>query len=83
MNAREVAWRVFAEEYNSSVLEHKGEGEKPVSYIVTPLGARVNRMLVVGVVTDGDDVQRFPRRAGIRSAHRRSPPSRAGRAHIS
>ena len=56
MNAREVAWRVFAEEYNSSVLEHKGEGEKPVSYIVTPLGARVNRMLVVGVVTDVEDV---------------------------
>jgi RPA family protein len=56
MNAREVAWRVFAEEYNSSVLEHKGEGEKPVSYVVTPLGARVNRMLVVGVVTDVEDV---------------------------
>lgn len=56
MNVREVAWRVFAEEYNSSVLEHSGEGEKPVSYIVTPLGAKVNRMLVVGVVTDIEDV---------------------------
>jgi RPA family protein len=56
MNAREVAWRVFAEEYNSSVLEHSGEGEKPVSYIITPLGAKVNRMLVVGVVTDIEDV---------------------------
>lgn len=56
MNAREVAWRVFAEEYNSSVLEHTGEGEKPVSYVVTPLGAKVNRMMVVGVVTDIEDV---------------------------
>ncbi len=56
MNAREVAWRVFAEEYNSSTLEHSGEGEKPVSYIVTPLGAKVNRMLVVGVVTDIEDI---------------------------
>jgi RPA family protein len=56
MNAREVAWRVFAEEYNSSVLEHSGEGEKPVSYIITPLGAKVNRMLVVGVVTDIEDI---------------------------
>jgi RPA family protein len=56
MNLREVAWRVFAEEYNSSVLEHTGEGEKPVSYIVTPLGAKVNRMMVVGVVTDIEDV---------------------------
>lgn len=56
MNLREVAWRVFAEEYNSSTLEHTGEGEKPVSYIVTPLGAKVNRMLVVGVVTDVEDM---------------------------
>ncbi len=56
MNVREVAWRVFAEEYNSSVLEFTGEGEKPVSYIITPLGAKVNRMLVVGVVTDIEDI---------------------------
>ncbi len=56
MNQREVAWRVFAEEYNSSVLEHTGEGEKPVSYVITPLGAKINRMLVVGVVTDIEDV---------------------------
>lgn len=56
MNLREVAWRVFAEEYNSSVLEHTGEGEKPVSYLVTPLGAKVNRMYVVGVLTDIEEV---------------------------
>jgi RPA family protein len=56
MNQREVAWRVFAEEYNSSTLEHTGEGEKPVSYIITPLGARINRMHIVGVVTDIEDV---------------------------
>jgi RPA family protein len=56
MNVREVAWRVFAEEFNSSVLEHSGEGDKPVSYVITPLGAKVNRMLVVGVVTDIEDI---------------------------
>lgn len=56
MNVREVAWRVFAEEYNSSILEHSGEGEKPVSYVITPLGAKVNRMLVVGVVTEIEEV---------------------------
>ena len=56
MNAREVSWRVFAEEFSSSTMEHSGEGEKPVSYIVTPLGARVNRMLVVGVATEVEDV---------------------------
>ena len=52
MNQREVAWRVFAEEYNSTILEHSGEGEKPVSYVITPLGAKINRLMVVGVVTD-------------------------------
>lgn len=56
MNAREVSWRVFAEEYGSSTMEHQGEGEKPVSYVVTPLGARINRMLVVGVITEIEDV---------------------------
>ncbi|UCE45074.1 MAG: hypothetical protein JSU93_06730 [Methanobacteriota archaeon] len=56
MNAREVSWRVFAEEFASSTMEHSGEGEKPVSYIVTPLGARINRMLVVGVATEVEDV---------------------------
>lgn len=56
MNQREVAWRVFAEEYNSSTLEHAGEGEKPVSYVITPLGAKINRMLIVGVVTDIEDI---------------------------
>ena len=56
MNLREVAWRVFAEEYNSSILEHTGEGEKPVSYVITPLGAKINRMMIVGVVTDIEDV---------------------------
>jgi hypothetical protein len=56
MIVREVAWRVFAEEYNSSVLEHTGEGEKPASYVITPLGAKVNRMFVVGVVTDIEDI---------------------------
>jgi RPA family protein len=56
MNLREVAWRVFAEEYNSSTLEYKGEGEKPVSYVITPLGAKINRMLIVGVVTDIEDI---------------------------
>ena len=56
MNIREVSWRVFAEEYASSTMENAGEGDKPVSYVVTPLGARINRMLVVGVVTEVEEV---------------------------
>ncbi len=53
---REVAWRIFAGEYGDASLEHGGEGERAPSYVVTPLGAMVNRLFVVGVVTDVEDV---------------------------
>ena len=53
---REVAWRLFASEYNDANLETEGGGERPPSYIVTPLGAKVNRVFVVGVITDVENV---------------------------
>ena len=56
MISREVAWRVFAAEFNSSSLEMKGEGEKTPSYLISPLGAKINRIFVVGVLTDNDNV---------------------------
>jgi RPA family protein len=49
---RETAWRLFAVELNSSSLEHQGSGDKAPLYIITPLGAKVNRVLVAGVVTE-------------------------------
>lgn len=52
MISREVAWRAFAAEYNASTLEVKGEGERAPSYVITPLGAMINRLFVVGVLTD-------------------------------
>jgi hypothetical protein len=55
-NKREVAWRLFAEEFNASALEIKGEGEYTPSYVVTPLGAMVNRLFVVGVLTDVENI---------------------------
>jgi len=56
MISREVAWRVFAGEFNASSLEIRGEGEMSPSYVVTPLGAMVNRLFVVGVLTDTDNI---------------------------
>ena len=53
---REAAWRVFAGEYNDSTIEVKGDGEKTPSYIVTPLGAKVNRLFVIGVLTDVENI---------------------------
>ncbi len=53
---REVAWRIFASEYNDATIELKGEGEKTPSYVVTPLGAKVNRVFIIGVLTDVENV---------------------------
>jgi len=49
---RETAWRVFAAEYNASTLEVSDGGERSPSFLVTPLGAMVNRLFIVGVLTD-------------------------------
>jgi RPA family protein len=53
---REPAWRVFAAEYNDATLEIKGGGEKVPSYVVTPLGGKVNRVFLTGVLTDVESV---------------------------
>ena len=42
---RETAWRVFAGEFNDSTVEIKGQGEMSPSYVVTPLGAKINRVI--------------------------------------
>ena len=56
MNARETAWRVFATELNSTTLEIKATEEKAPSYIVTPLGAKINRVLIAGVMTEKENI---------------------------
>jgi len=53
---RETAHRVYADEYNASRHEIKGQGEKDPSFLVTPTGAKVNRLHVVGVCTDVEPV---------------------------
>ncbi len=53
---REVAWRVFAGEYNDSTYVFTEGGERAPSYVVTPLGARINRLLVVGVITEVENI---------------------------
>ena len=53
---RETAWMVFASEYNDSKVEIKGEGEMSPSYVITPLGAKINRLFIIGVLTDVENV---------------------------
>jgi RPA family protein len=53
---REVAWRVFAWEFNRSNL-HISEGdERAPNYIVTPTGVKCNRLFIVGVVTEVENI---------------------------
>ena len=47
---------MFAGELNISSLEKKGEEEKSPTYLITPLGTRMNRVLVAGVLLDKQNV---------------------------
>jgi len=53
---RQPAWRVFAGEFNDSTVEIKGEGDMTPSYVVTPLGAKINRVFIIGVLTDVENI---------------------------
>jgi len=53
---REHAWRVFAEEFNDSSVELKEAGEMKPSYVLTPLGGKMNRVYLVGVLTDVEEI---------------------------
>ncbi|MGZ4940672.1 MAG: hypothetical protein ACXV4Z_09370 [Halobacteriota archaeon] len=57
MVAREPAWRVFAHEFNQSTLQYKEGEERGPTYVISPTGAKINRMFVVGVLTEVEDVR--------------------------
>ncbi len=53
---REVAWRIFAWEFNHSNL-HISEGdERAPNYIITATGVKCNRLFIVGVVTEVENI---------------------------
>lgn len=54
---REVAHRIFAAEFNSSTLQARdGEDQYAPQYLLTPTGAKCNRVFVVGTLTEKEDV---------------------------
>lgn len=60
---REVAYRVFAAEFDDSDFDYsESDADRAPNYVVTPTGARVNRLFAVGVLTEvstaGEDVLR-------------------------
>lgn len=56
MSAREPAWRVLAQEFQASLEEEKGTGERAASYLLSPLGARMNRVLLVGTLSPSESI---------------------------
>ncbi|MCZ7396649.1 MAG: DNA-binding protein [Candidatus Methanoperedens sp.] len=55
---REVAHRVFAAELNESNLQLKeGQDDQyPKQYLITPTGAKCNRIFIVGTLTEKENV---------------------------
>ncbi|GAB3035171.1 hypothetical protein [Natronobiforma cellulositropha] len=50
---REVAYRLFAAEYDDASLSHaESDEERAPNYVVTPTGARTNRLFVTGTLTE-------------------------------
>ncbi|UTF52507.1 hypothetical protein [Natronosalvus rutilus] len=50
---REVAYRVFAAEFDDADYSHaESDEERAPNYVITPTGARLNRMFVVGALTE-------------------------------
>lgn len=47
---REAAHRVFAVEYNRSEHEDRGMEDNAPNYLITPLGDRINRIYLIGVM---------------------------------
>ncbi|WP_338729161.1 hypothetical protein [Haladaptatus sp. DJG-WS-42] len=63
---REVAHRLFAAEFDAASMSYsESDEERAPNYVVTPTGARVNRMFAVGVLTEVDTVNEDQLRARI------------------
>jgi RPA family protein len=54
---REVAYRLFAAEFDDADLSYsESDDDRSPNYVITPTGARVNRLFAVGVLTEVEQV---------------------------
>ncbi|GAA0720026.1 RPA family protein [Halorubrum trapanicum] len=64
--AREVAYRLFAAEFDDASLSYsESDEERAPNYVVTPTGARVNRLFTAGVLTEVERVNDETRRGRV------------------
>lgn len=65
-NSREVAYRLFAAEFEDATLSYSaGDDERAPNYVVTPTGERINRLFTVGALTAVESVTDDLRRGRI------------------
>lgn len=57
---REVAQRVFAAEFNEAKHAYKETGDRSPTFVVSPYGAKVNRLFAVGVLTNVESIGQTP-----------------------
>ena len=63
---REVAYRLFAAEFEDADYSYsESDEERAPNYVVTPTGARVNRVFVVGVLTEVEEASEDILRARV------------------
>ena len=63
---RETAYRLFAAEFDDASLSYaESDEERAPNYVVTPTGARVNRLFAVGVLTEIEAVNDTQLRARV------------------
>jgi RPA family protein len=53
---REIAWRIFAHEFNTSSLYISEGDERAPNYIITPTGVKCNRLFIIGVITEVENI---------------------------
>lgn len=58
LTLRETAWRITARELEGSLEEEKGDGERATSYLISPFGARMNRVLATGTLSPAEPIGR-------------------------
>jgi RPA family protein len=63
MALREPAWRVTTRELDSAVEEERSTGERAAGYLLSPFGARMNRVLVAGTLSPAEAIGRDPSQA--------------------
>lgn len=50
--SRETAYRIFSRELNMSIKTVKGDEEMSPTYVVSPLGAKINRVMISGNLSE-------------------------------